>query len=291
MDGNTVSTRPAQLRPSAEARGRGWLSLEKISPAPAAGASYTYVCDGTYWRRLLAVAFTFTPSATVAIRTVGVAFADGDGFVFNNTLIAGSIAASQAASYYGDPAQTSPVEGPTSLGAEGSVTSPGTFANIASSAVLPAGQYTATVTINMAGTLVQAADANNTRLVAGGNVITVLDNNIGSAPQTFGPFDFEVQASGTIQVQTAGNTPTTGSIYSAEITITPAQYEFEFTIPDFVVKSGWQIQVNVGNAQAADQLSAIALLFERFPSSEASMGKHHVVDDLAAAILAAIGSG
>lgn len=284
MTDHTLSTLPGQLRPSALVRGRGWPQLLKGVP-PAAGASWTRTVPGEYWERPLALAFTFTSGSTVTPRSLAMNYLDGDGNIYNQTQIAAGVPAGIVVSQYGDLTTVSPIQGGSTLAAEGSVTTPAATTALCSVALLPAGTYLVTATVNLAGTLVQATDANNIRIDNASSVVyEVLDNDIASFPQTFGPYSIEIPAASTIRVANVG-AGTTGSIYSASLAITPATYQGGFQFPDILMKSGHQLQVAVGNIQAADQLSGIFLLAERYPSSDVYLRGHHLADDLAAVIL------
>lgn len=252
-------------------RRRGIAQL--LAPAtPAAATNYIHTVPGDYWERLLTASFTFTASSTAARRTLALNFADGDGNIFNQTQIAGNIIQNIVTTQYGDLSQVNPIQGGTALTIEGSVTTPAANGAIASLTPLPAGTYFVTAVVNMAGTLVQATDANNIKLYNGGLTLYAnLDNNIGSAPQTFGPFECQVPSGGSI-IAAAINLSTTGSIYSVSLNAVPASQQGSFQFPDLTLETGWQIQIAVGNAQAADQISGVQLLLERYASNVANGG-------------------
>lgn len=119
------------------------------------------------------------------------------------------------------------VTGPTvddqgnSLSADGSVTSPAAFANLASISPIPAGTYEVTVDFELSGT-VAATDNNNIRIVSPGGTPSpiLLDNNITTGEQTFGPFVMQTNG-GAISLQTSTNAGTAGSVYSGTIIATP----------------------------------------------------------------------
>jgi hypothetical protein len=212
--------------------------------------------------------FTFTASATVANRAVTLQALDGNGLIFNQTLIAGNIGANVALSEYGDLMQPSPNQPILTQTAEASVTSPGALTIIAAigTGAAPAGNYQVSVVFNMAGTPVQAVDANNIELITSGQTIP-LDNNIGTAAQSFGPFSMTTGGLTSIKVQTIG-AATAGAIYSAVISAQPSLYAGEFQFPDLIMKSGWTYQLAVQNAQAGDQISNVVMLMERFPTGD-----------------------
>lgn len=108
----------------------------------------------------------------------------------------------------------------SSVSNDGTVTSPGAGATIASipAASLPAGTYNVTVDFTLSGT-VGAVDNNNIQLVYGSQTFT-LDNNIGVGEQTFGPIQIISNGASalTLKAIAAG---TVGSIYTATIIATP----------------------------------------------------------------------
>lgn len=140
--------------------------------------------------------------------------------------------------------------GAGTLSAQGSVTSPGAAAVLATTTGLAVGRYKVTVQVSLAGTLAQATDANNLLLsVTGGGQSIRLDNNIGAAEQTFGPFDLEVTAltGNAIQVATVA-AGSVGSIYTvglqdaqdAQGTITDgAQVVGVFGVPAGTTDTEW----------------------------------------------------
>jgi hypothetical protein len=243
-----------------------------VGTIPAAGSNYTRTIPGEYWERPISLAFTYTAGAASAIRSVAYNILDGDGHIINQTQIATGIIASSSFTAYGDLQITSPITPGVSPNAEGSLTSPGAGATIAGTAVLPAGEYLVTVEANLAGTLVQGTDANNLQLVNSGLTFSErIDNSIQVGTQTFGPYVVELPAGNSIQLDTVG-AGTTGSIYSGSLIIQPTTYQGSFTFPDITLQSGWQQQIAVGNIQAADTLTAIYLLTERYSSNFANGG-------------------
>lgn len=112
-------------------------------------------------------------------------------------------------------------QGGFASGLTGSVTSPGTFTNIVAAAGVAAGVYMVTVTTQLTGTTA-VADLNNMRLVMGpGNSIPLAAIPGGSTVN--GPFLVTVPVSTqSLIIQSAGATPTTGAVYSGQITWTPA---------------------------------------------------------------------
>jgi hypothetical protein len=285
---HTLSTAPAQLRPSALVRGRGWPQLIN-APSPAAGTSFTHTVPGEYWERILSISFTLTTAATVARRNLNHNFMDGDGNIWNQSSIAQGVPASVSLNGYGDTYSVNPQLPGTDLANEGSVTSPAALATIATLTSVPKGEYTATVYLTLAGTVAQAVDANNVQLDNGaGLVYEVLANNIGAAEQVFGPFDLELPTLATVSVRNIA-LATVGAIYSATLVLVPKTIVYAWQFPDFVLKSGWQTQISLGNAVGGDQLSGIILYAERYPTGHLESDYSDPQERLARAILDAMG--
>lgn len=279
--GNTLSGRPAQIRPGTAFRSRGWQQLVKPA-SPAAAASFSRTIPGDTWERLLSCAFTFTSSAVAGIRTLSLVYQDGDLFTFNLVPISNEIGPSQQLTGYADLASVTPVQAPESHNTEGSVTSPAAGGAICSLA-LPSGGWTLGWQVQLGGT-VAAGDANNFQLKQG---TTVLDSSInpgavgGPWPQL--PVETQIPVGGATVSVNANAIGTVGAIYSAQLVASPANVmQLQVQIPDFVLKSGWAVGLQLGGAQAGDQLSGIGLLLERFPSSYGDRIEIDPIADLAA---------
>lgn len=270
-DGSDILGSLHQRMAAPPTRRRGITQLLSITP-PALGANLVRSVPGDYWERLLSISFTLTTSATAGQRSLFLNYATGDGTIWNSTAIAEGVGSSVVTNQYGDLAYTSASQTLQSAEAEGSLTSPTAFTNIAASPTLPPGEYVVYVVINMSGTLAAGTDNNNVRLTVGGTAFETFDNNIGPAPQPFGPINVNLATTGTIIVQTGGNAGTTGAVYSATLNIQAAVQQNEFTIPDLTFEPGWQMQITVGNIQAGDQLSGINMLLERYSSNFANGG-------------------
>lgn len=102
----------------------------------------------------------------------------------------------------------------------GSATSPTTF-QILASLTIPAGVTVVAWTVTLSGTL-GAGDANNfaVRIQSGATVATSV--NAGAAG-TYPQAPITVTGPLVLQLETAGSTPTTGSVYSGTLTISTAQ--------------------------------------------------------------------
>lgn len=103
---------------------------------------------------------------------------------------------------------------------EGSVTAPAALATIATTASIPAGAYTVSWTVSLAGAAV-AADANNFRLVdANGNVVVSV--NLGAAGEyAQDSVGIVTTLAGAVFVQAIG-AGTAGVTYTAQISIVPS---------------------------------------------------------------------
>lgn len=265
--GDSISAAPAQLRQGAAILGRGWSQLVK-PPQPPAGAGFTRAVPGDYWERLLSLAFTLTTSAAAGTRTLAVAYADGDGYVFNLVPISNEIGPSQQLTGYGDLASVTPVQAPNSHQSEGSVTTPGALAAV-TSLVLPSGGWTLSWQVQLAGTPA-AADANNFGLYAGtAQVLESVNAGAVGGPWQQETVQVQVPVGGATYAVKSISAGTAGAIYSAQLVASPANVmQLQVQLPDFVMKSGWQVSLQLGGAQAADQLSGLGMLLERYPSSD-----------------------
>lgn len=263
----TISAAPAQLRQGAAVLGRGWTQLVKPQQ-PAAAANLVHPIPGDYWERLISVAFTLTTSAVAGIRTLALAYADGDGYVFNLVPISNEIGPSQTLTGYGDLASVTPVQAPESHQTEGAQTSPGATTTICS-LVLPSGGWTLNWLVMLTGTLA-AADTDNFGLYQGTTLIEQSVNGIiVGQPYAQDPVEVQVPVGGATYAVKNVAAGTAASVYSAQLVASPANVmQLQVQIPDFVMKSGWQVQLQLGGAQAGDQLSGLGLLVERYPSSD-----------------------
>lgn len=111
-------------------------------------------------------------------------------------------------------------QGEISTDAEGSVVAPAAGATIAVTSVLPAGEYTVSWTVSLAGAAA-APELDNFELVTGATVISPSVNPpvAGNYPQP--PAVYQLAAAGTFAVKAVG-AATAGVTYSAEISVAPA---------------------------------------------------------------------
>ena len=260
-------------------RRRGITQLVKTGVLSAT-PTLTRIIPGDYWDRLLSLAFTVNLSATAGLRSLAVNYTDGDGYIFNATPIGFDLGPSYTGSFYGDLSftPTLPV-GPTVQG-EGTATTPAAGATIATTAAPIPGQYNVTVTFTMAGTPAQGTDNNNIQITsAGGSPATiVLDNGIGAAEQTFGPF--AMYSNGSAFAVKSIALATTGAIYSAEIEAVPSGTQSGFTLPDLTMESGFTYQIAIGGNQAGDTITNAGFLLERYSSNFANGGMRDEEDRL-----------
>jgi hypothetical protein len=282
----TVRTASAQLRQSAAIRGRGWTTLEKLA-LPAAGGGLTYPIDGTYWRRLLSLAATLTTSATAGQRALNLAYLDGDGFAFNVVPILAQVSPGQAIPIFADQAQVSPVPGsginPAPTVAAASAAAAGT-----ATATLPLLNAITGFDVTVGGVAVNTTSLITVTGVQGGTLTytqlsttTNTDNVQVRFPQPLQP-----AAAGTAIAVTftgSANSPPLTIVAYGSAPLVSAQVQ----LPDFMLKSGWQLALQLTGAQAGDQLSGIGLLFERYPSSDTDVlsgDRGALIDQLAAAL-------
>lgn len=248
---------------------QGWTEL--VRPAnPAAGAGFTRKVPNDTWDRLLAVTYTLTTSAVGARRYPLLQFQDGDGTVFAQTPlglnIQGSMTSTAFATQTGVPFQ----QPGDSRDITGSVTSPGALATIASLG-LSGGTYQLNWQVEVDGTTA-AGDDNNFQLSFTG--LSTFPSENGHVPgQPYPQESLTIEApaaGGSIVVQSilAG---TVGAVYLAQVTAVPiGSSSFYGELPDLVMKSGWAHAITVLSEDPGDQLSGIAMLVERYPSSVAA---------------------
>jgi len=260
---------PRQLRQSSMSRGLGVTELVKAA-APGAGANFTRAVPGDYWERCLALTFQLVTSAAAGTRLPVINYMDGDGFVFNQVPLSGGIGPGLTVTTYADLATVTPVQQPVSQQTEGSVTSPAAGATIAS-LTLPAGDWQLAwqVMVDINGAV---ADDDNFGLFSG--AVQLVGSESGHAPGVPYPQEpVEVSlgaAGGTVAVKAIA-LGTVTAVYVAQLAAVPlSQAGLQATMPDFLMRSGWQLGVTVAGIQAGDQISAVALLLERFPSDTAA---------------------
>jgi hypothetical protein len=276
----TLTSRPPRLRRA---------NTQLLKPvAPAAGAGYAYKIDGAWWERILAVAVTLQTSATAGARQLSIAYADADGFIFDTVPLIGYLGASTTLTAFADQAPNSDLSYGLSAAGYGEVTSPGAAAQIAATGNVNPGEYLAQWQVEVSGTLTAGTDNDNMRLMVNGGVVStaVYPAVAGSYPQD--PVGLLIPALTNAQVKTNA-AATTGAVYSANLTLTPQGTGGPWgTLPDITLKSGWQLQVNVANVQAGDQLSGIGILTERYASNYADGSLASDEENLARAIARAI---
>jgi hypothetical protein len=128
----------------------------------------------------------------------------------------------------------------------------------------------------LSGTLAAPADVNNLALFVGAVQVGVSVNEavVGNYPQL--PASIEVPAGGaTVSVKTIG-AGTAASVYSASLTAQQGSGLASYPqLPDLIIKSGWSIAVVVAGELAGDQISAVAIVTERYPSNwaDGSLGQ------------------
>lgn len=259
---------PRELRQSNLGYGLGVTKLFKLA-SPAAGASFTRAIPPEYWERLLSLAFNLQTSAAAGTRTLAVVFQDQDGNTFNLVPISNEIGPSQNINAYADLASVTQVQVPASHQNESQATAPAAGATIAT-LTLPSGGWTINWSVmQTAGST--AADLNNMALNQGATQLLVAEmGTVLGTEYTQTAVEIQVPIGGaTITVKTIG-AASASAVYTAQLTAIPANLPAaQVQIPDFLMHSGWAWGIQVGNAQAADQLSGILILAERFPSDTA----------------------
>lgn len=264
IEGTLADLRTLMGRPVGLRRGNTYLVP---LPNPAAGSGLVYKVDAAFWEHVVSLLFTFTASAAAGLRSLSIALANSDGTPFNITPAGPSILAGQTWQISADMS-----EGPFSFAgpsqdATGSVTSPAALGTVVSLGTVPAGEYVINWTVGLGGTL-GAADRNNFALVVGGNTIATSVNEpvAGEYPQPAETVD--IPAGGTTILIQAIALGTVGAIYSATVTVSQITAGIACPqLPDIVLKAGYQLQINGINLKAADQISGVQLLTERYPSN------------------------
>lgn len=239
---------------------------------PAAGANFTYKISSDYWERLLTLAFTFTSGTNGFQRNISVALQDGDAYTFDQIGIVSGIQNAYASSFFGDLQPVSSSLAQSGLQGEGTQAAPAANTTIAFVTSTSGGTYSVTTIVTLSGTLAAGTDNNNIQLFNGGALsYGQLNNSIQLTPQTFGPTLITVPAGGTIAARNtlAG---TAGSVYSVSIVANLVTGANQFTLPDLILPSGFQVAINVAGIQATDQISAIGLFVERYGSKYAHGG-------------------
>ena len=261
----------SRLMPSPPGLAHGFEQLVKATQ-PAAGASFTRTIQNDAWERIRAITFQLVTSAAAGNRQVLLNYADGDGFIFDQTPASQIVGPSGTVT--GFLSNRSPTAGPQlgSLQAEGAVTNPGLAGTIASIAAVPAGVWQAAVTVFLSGT-VTVADQDNMALAFGGAANPVIAYpGVVNTPVTFTEV-IELPAAHAVTVQAIAAASGVSAVYNAELVLTSsAGIAYYANIPDHVLKSGYQVQLTVNGIQAGDQLSGIGILTERFPSDYAVGG-------------------
>jgi hypothetical protein len=127
-----------------------------------------------------------------------------------------------------------PTAASATFNADLQVTNPGANVNIASLGILPKGEYTANVTLELQGT-VTAADGNNMKFVSqGATVIPVFQypGIAGVYPQP--AFNFAADGTSICVVKSIAAASGAAAIYAAEVTATPLSPPFTLQLGDRV---------------------------------------------------------
>lgn len=97
LPGNTSGT--ARLLLDAPAYAVGWQEVLYV-PNPAAGQSWAHKCDGRFYERVVAIAFTFSASAVVANRFLQMYLFDQNGRVITSVPCAATVVANTTIESY-----------------------------------------------------------------------------------------------------------------------------------------------------------------------------------------------
>jgi hypothetical protein len=261
----TLAHIPRELRLSNLGYGLGVTKMFKgVSPAAATGFTRTIPAD--YWERILSLAFNLVTSAVAGTRTLAVIFQDQDGNIFNLTPVSNEIGPSQNITAYADLASVTPVAVPASHQAEGSQAAPAAGTTIVSLA-LPSGGWSLNWLVQVSGA-VAAAEVDNFALVSAGVQLDVsINGNVAGQPYQQQPAQVQIPIGGATVLVRNVALATAGTTYAAQLVATPANVPAaQVQLPDFLMHTGWAWGIQLGGAQAGDQLSGILILAERFPS-------------------------
>lgn len=243
------------------------MQLLKL-PAPAAGAAFQRTVPGEYWERYLGITFQYAAAATAGVRIPQINYQDGDSFTFNQTPVPAVINGGETWNVYADLSSTPGLQQGISQSAQGQQTAPAAGTTIASM-TLAAGKWTVQWSILFEGTPA-VAEVDNLQLTLGAAVVATSDNADASE------FVY-VQLAQVIDVPAGGATlamknigvATAAVTYVANITATfQSAMSIYPELPDYIMKSGWQVQLTAAGINAADQISQVAFLAERYPSSD-----------------------
>lgn len=234
---------------------------------PAAGAGFTYKVDSAWWERIVSLYFQFAAAAGGTARQVAINLLGADGQIFNSTPALVQVQGGETWIVSADLAGTPGQPGASGSAAQGVQTSPAALTTIAQVTV-GAGVWTVAWNVSLSGT-VAAPEANNFQLSGPTAGAQTSDNPaVAGGPWQQNPATFEIGAGGgVIKVRNIA-LATVGAVYDAAFTATPAGSTTSYPqLPNIVLKSAWQAQIAVAGIQAGDQLSAIQILTERYPSN------------------------
>ena len=279
---------PNETRQSSLSHGLGLTQLLK-PVQPAAGANFTRAVPGEFFERYLALAFQLVTAVAAGNRSLAINYLDGDGFIFNQTPVALAIPPSTTMNVYADLVATTPVQQPVTQQASGSVLNPAAGGTIVT-LTLPPGDWQLAWEVEIEGTT-SATDDNNLAIFQGATQLAPSENgHVVGQPYTQETLEVNAGPAGATITVKATVLATVGATYLAQIVATPlSQLGVQAVIPDVLFRSGWQLQVAVGNIQAGDQISGIGLLTERYPSDTAVGHMHSQLPPIYRALAAAIG--
>lgn len=234
---------------------------------PAAGANYLHKVDNAWWERVVSLYFTFVAAAGGNPRQVLINLLNADGVLFNTTPAVVSVQAGETWNVSADLAGTPGAPAGDSIGAAGTVTSPAAGATI-TSAPIGQGVWTVSWNVSLSGT-VGAPEVNNFKITTTGVNWGNSDNpGAVGGPWIQSPVQVISPAGGTTVAVKTSVLGTTGAVYDAAFSAVPVGAVTTYPqLPNIVLKSSWQLQVQVAGIQAGDQISNIALLVERYPSN------------------------
>jgi hypothetical protein len=282
-DLRTLMGQPPKLR-------RGFTQNINV-PNPGAGNAVVHTVGADYWKRIRSVAFQFLTSATTSERELSIAFADGSGIIFDAVPVFGIRFGSLTTQLYADTNYSPNQQLEQATTSYGTATTPAAGAVICSVATTGPGIAQIFWSVEVAGTLTEGTDNDNFELVVnGGNVAQSVNSAVaGTYPQE--PEQVEETGLITVQIKTI-NLATTGAIYSANLAVQlPNGSVIHVCIPDFILQSGWQLQLNASNMQVGDSFQNIYLMTEHYASDWASGTDAAETEDFIDALLGRLADG
>lgn len=258
-DLHTLGSHPPRLR-------RMNTQLVRVPP-PAAGSGYTYPITGTWWERILAVTVTLATASAAGQRALNIQYTDGDGIVFDSCPLVPMIGPSSTVTAYADQGPTALAPAPATVATFGSATDPAAGGAVSGTLTLQPGSWQLSGQAYLSGT-VTSADATNMQVNVGAAALIPVVYPGTAGVLTSYSAQITLTTATTVGVVATAAASGASAVYNASIQAIPLSGAgAQAQIPDLTLKSGWHLVIAGTNLQAADQLSNIAVLTERYPSN------------------------